>query len=681
MYILMYYVQICNNVPIFAESWQKEMRRQPRTTTAIRGNPQHSRSNHKRTSSDPKFSYHKSSKTSTSPPEHRANISKDTIVPQATQAYHQSGYYPTLSSINSSNGEVALEQDYVDGSFVQSNQSGQLWKQGVVVNEDVKQVSSSEFNFLVHDRYPINTRSHKEDIYFCPHQNQRPIAVQPQHDFTRPCANENTSSSSYIPNIAQEEVNKPRHTQGTTFNQSNPHGNVFADTSNRNSARLNRSNIPMSKLDSENSTFSENSSSVTDSDFSLLSSGTQNEFDVISQSQIGNNAPSQNFPTTPKPNHSCTIPYRHPHADYISSLEIKVTTQRDRISFLENKNAILWQECEDLRALKSGDKQVAKQNQKLKQQVHVLLKEVDELRQHLKSSESRSKHLAKQLFQRFQNNNNNHIWSSSSVKNSSNTVTTGCESHLSREYKDTTYDSDHVVKPLKEDNTSTIFKTPQKDRSKLVTRKKKRRTSRTRDMQRDQSPPTQYSGPPSPAYSSSSGTSGSRDSPLISPTSGLHIPLMETLGPLFLQAGPSFVTDASNRLRQAVTRTLPNVKERSLDLSGKRWQMGEDYVLVDEEPINEISPGEIEGACSLVYRIKHEERTYILKVSISVSITLHFFLLTVTSCFTRNQKLSSKFDELVLSFLYLLSYIGLHMGVKHTRIYFNFFLKKITIRK
>eukprot|EP00118_Oscarella_pearsei_P019911 m.214261 g.214261 ORF g.214261 m.214261 type:complete len:859 (+) comp39807_c1_seq7:2007-4583(+) len=64
---------------------------------------------------------------------------------------------------------------------------------------------------------------------------------------------------------------------------------------------------------------------------------------------------------------------------------------------------------------------------------------------------------------------------------------------------------------------------------------------------------------------------------------------------------------------------LPGVKGEVVDESGREWELGKDYQLVESKPLNQKPDGSREGACSLVFRIEHcQLGRLILKVMINL---------------------------------------------------------------
>lgn len=55
----------------------------------------------------------------------------------------------------------------------------------------------------------------------------------------------------------------------------------------------------------------------------------------------------------------------------------------------------------------------------------------------------------------------------------------------------------------------------------------------------------------------------------------------------------------------------------ALDRKNREWTLGTDYNIIGDRPINQISDSRRDGACSLVFRISHNAKHFILKVSSS----------------------------------------------------------------
>nr|KAG5686376.1 hypothetical protein BaRGS_018684 [Batillaria attramentaria] len=57
-----------------------------------------------------------------------------------------------------------------------------------------------------------------------------------------------------------------------------------------------------------------------------------------------------------------------------------------------------------------------------------------------------------------------------------------------------------------------------------------------------------------------------------------------------------------------------DVGQGKLDADGREWSVERDYSLQDDKPVNCQADGQRKGSCSLVFRIKHKGRRYVLKV-------------------------------------------------------------------
>lgn len=55
-----------------------------------------------------------------------------------------------------------------------------------------------------------------------------------------------------------------------------------------------------------------------------------------------------------------------------------------------------------------------------------------------------------------------------------------------------------------------------------------------------------------------------------------------------------------------------------LDVANREWTPGNDFVLMGDRPINQISEGQRDGSCSLVFQIKHGHHMLILKMMINL---------------------------------------------------------------
>lgn len=55
-----------------------------------------------------------------------------------------------------------------------------------------------------------------------------------------------------------------------------------------------------------------------------------------------------------------------------------------------------------------------------------------------------------------------------------------------------------------------------------------------------------------------------------------------------------------------------------LDVANREWTPGNDFVLIGDGPINQISEGQRDGSCSLVFQIKHGRHMLILKMMINL---------------------------------------------------------------
>ncbi|XP_055959247.1 uncharacterized protein LOC126832001 [Patella vulgata] len=62
----------------------------------------------------------------------------------------------------------------------------------------------------------------------------------------------------------------------------------------------------------------------------------------------------------------------------------------------------------------------------------------------------------------------------------------------------------------------------------------------------------------------------------------------------------------------------------SLDVAGREWILNREYTVVGDIPVNHYGTGQRDGSCSLVFRIKHKEKFYMLKMMINL-INLQFF--------------------------------------------------------
>nr|KAG5692528.1 hypothetical protein BaRGS_009478 [Batillaria attramentaria] len=66
-----------------------------------------------------------------------------------------------------------------------------------------------------------------------------------------------------------------------------------------------------------------------------------------------------------------------------------------------------------------------------------------------------------------------------------------------------------------------------------------------------------------------------------------------------------------------------DVGQGKLDADGREWSVERDYSLQDDKPVNCQADGQRKGSCSLVFRIKHKGRRYVLKMLMNL-INLHY---------------------------------------------------------
>lgn len=68
---------------------------------------------------------------------------------------------------------------------------------------------------------------------------------------------------------------------------------------------------------------------------------------------------------------------------------------------------------------------------------------------------------------------------------------------------------------------------------------------------------------------------------------------------------------------------LEDFDQGKLDADGREWSVDHDFVFLEDQPVNYQADGQRIGSCSLVFRIKHKQRHYVLKMLMNL-INLHY---------------------------------------------------------
>ena len=360
-----------------------------------------------------------------------------------------------------------------------------------------------------------------------------------------------------------------------------------------------------------------------------------------------------------------TLPHRdlrrqhsESHSDLLNILQLQIVNVQDEVEFLKQKNTELWIQCEKYRSTEAGkSKLLTIYDQKYQQS----LAENEHLKKTLKENEAKTKAAIVKLMQHYKTI---HTQSGSPTSEASPVVmaeqtavhstvqfTDSSEdliqlderpesSKALREsateqhpHSDVVYDSECLI-DLNESNDVPYAGRQEQSLDKSsssyhLTEKVPQQCSDGSDTEETKKV-VQHADSLNESSSASSQSSDSFTSKMIqSYTANCtdHKELFSAILPVFQSMDVSLQSTMSEALhKQLKKRNLVTVPNPLEDQTGREWTYGIDYVLVDDFPINRHE--HYGGSSSLVFRIRHRAKVYILKVRHSkiLSVTIRHYV-------------------------------------------------------